>query len=180
MAKSAKPATKSEILSNIAEATELSRKQVASVIESLTCQIKAAVGKKGPGTFALPGLMKIMVIQKPATPKRKGINPFTKQEQIFAVLRTIRDRHPHWPVLIAQTGLNEGYPPGQGHVLPYPYDREGWPSRIPTGLARALTSQRETLGGIGGAETELDPLESVHDTTSWEEKSPLNNDITVL
>lgn len=84
MAKSAKPVTKSEILSNIAEATELSRKQVASVIDALAGQIKAAVGKKGPGVFALPGLLKIMVIQKPATPKRKGINPFTKQEQVFA------------------------------------------------------------------------------------------------
>ena len=84
MAKSANPATKSEILSNIAEATQLSRKQVASVFEALAGQIKAAVGKKGPGVFALPGLMKIMVIQKPATPKRKGINPFTKQEQVFA------------------------------------------------------------------------------------------------
>jgi nucleoid DNA-binding protein len=83
MAKSAKPATKSEILSNIAETTELSRKQVASVFDALAGQIKAAVGKKGPGVFALPGLLKITVILKPATPKRKGINPFTKQEQIF-------------------------------------------------------------------------------------------------
>jgi len=83
MTKSAKPATKSEILSGIAEATQLSRKQVTSVFDALSCQIKAAVGKKGPGVFALPGLLKIMVIQKPATPKRKGINPFTKQEQIF-------------------------------------------------------------------------------------------------
>ena len=83
MVTSAKPATKSEILSNIAEATELSRKQVASVFEALSGQIKAAVGKKGPGVFALPGLLKILVIQKPATPERKGINPFTKQEQIF-------------------------------------------------------------------------------------------------
>jgi nucleoid DNA-binding protein len=83
MAKSAKPVTKSEILSNIAEATKLSRKQVASVLDALSSQIKAAVGKKGPGVFALPGLLKIMVILKPATPQRKGINPFTKQEQIF-------------------------------------------------------------------------------------------------
>ena len=83
MAKSAKPATKSEILSNVAEATRLSRKQVASVFDAISGQIKAAVGKKGPGVFALPGLLKIMVIVKPATPKRKGINPFTKQEQIF-------------------------------------------------------------------------------------------------
>jgi nucleoid DNA-binding protein len=78
-----KPATKSEILSNIAAATQLSRKQVASVFDALSGQIKAGVGKKGPGVFALPGLLKIMVIHKPATPARKGINPFTKQEQIF-------------------------------------------------------------------------------------------------
>lgn len=81
--KAAKAATKSEILSNIASATELSRKQVASVFDALTCQIKCAVNKKGPGIFSLPGLMKITVVTKPATPKRKGINPFTKQEQIF-------------------------------------------------------------------------------------------------
>jgi len=80
----AKPATKSEILSNIAKATQLSRKQVACVFEALAGQIKAAVGKKGPGVFALPGLMKIVVVNKPATPQRKGINPFTKQEQVFA------------------------------------------------------------------------------------------------
>lgn len=84
MAKSAKSPTKSEILSNIAEATQLSRKQVASVFDALSDQIKAAVGRKGPGVFALPGLMKIMVINKPATPERTGINPFTKMEQVFA------------------------------------------------------------------------------------------------
>ena len=33
--------------------------------------------------FVVPGLMKIMVVQKPATPAHKGINPFTKQEQMF-------------------------------------------------------------------------------------------------
>ena len=84
VAKSTKSATKSEILSNIAEATQLSRKQVASVFDALSGQIKDAVGKKGPGVFALPGLIKIIVVNKPATPKRTGINPFTKQEQVFA------------------------------------------------------------------------------------------------
>ncbi len=78
-----KAATKSEILTNIATATKLSRKQVASVFDGLAQQIKAAVGKKGPGVFAVPGLMKITVIHKPATKARKGINPFTKEEQMF-------------------------------------------------------------------------------------------------
>jgi nucleoid DNA-binding protein len=78
-----KAATKSEILTNIATSTELSRKQVSSVLESLGEQIKGAVGKKGPGIFAVPGLMKIIVVTKPATKARMGINPFTKQEQMF-------------------------------------------------------------------------------------------------
>ena len=54
-------------LFRIAESTELSRKQVASVFDALADQIKSAVGKKGPGVFAVPGLMKIIVVQKPAT-----------------------------------------------------------------------------------------------------------------
>ena len=80
----AKLPTKSEILASIAKTGELSRKQVASVFEALSELIKKNVGKKGPGMFVVPGLMKIVVIQKPATKARKGINPFTKQEQMFA------------------------------------------------------------------------------------------------
>ncbi len=79
----AKLPTKSEILSSIAETTELSRKQVASVFDALSGLIKKNVGKKGPGMFTVPGLMKIVVIQKPAVKARKGINPFTKQAQMF-------------------------------------------------------------------------------------------------
>ena len=79
----AKAATKSEILTTIAGATELSRKQVSSVFDALGDLIGKNIGKKGPGIFAVPGLMKITVVNKPATKARKGINPFTKEEQIF-------------------------------------------------------------------------------------------------
>ncbi len=79
----AKAATKSEILSSIAGTTELSRKQVGSVFEALSGIIKSNLGKKGPGIFVVPGLMKIIVVQKPAVPANKGINPFTTQEQMF-------------------------------------------------------------------------------------------------
>ena len=63
----AKAATKSEILAGIATTTELSRKQVASVFDALSDVIKNNVGKKGPGLFVVPGLMKIIVVNKPAT-----------------------------------------------------------------------------------------------------------------
>jgi len=79
----AKLLTKSELLASIAKTTELSRRQVASVFDALSGLIKANVGKKGPGMFVVPGLMKIMVIQKPATKAHKGINPFTKEEVMF-------------------------------------------------------------------------------------------------
>ena len=79
----AKAATKSEILTSIAETVGLSRKQVAATFEALSDLIKSNVGKKGPGLFTVPGLMKIVVIQKPAVKARMGINPFTKQEQMF-------------------------------------------------------------------------------------------------
>ncbi len=78
-----KAPTKSEILSAISAETELSRKQVASVMEAMAGLISKNVGKKGPGLFVVPGLMKITVINKPATKARKGINPFTKEEVMF-------------------------------------------------------------------------------------------------
>jgi|SRR5687768_10940611 nucleoid DNA-binding protein len=83
MANGTKPASKSEIINRISESTELSRKQVSSVFDALAKQIGNAVGKKGPGVFNVPGLMKIKVINKPATKARKGINPFTKEEVMF-------------------------------------------------------------------------------------------------
>jgi nucleoid DNA-binding protein len=79
----AKQLTKSEILNSISATTELSRKQVASVVDALGELAKKNVGKKGPGVFVLSGLLKIVAIQKPAVPAHKGINPFTKQEQMF-------------------------------------------------------------------------------------------------
>jgi nucleoid DNA-binding protein len=78
-----KPPSKSEILNTVAQETGLSRKQVSGVLDALSGQIGKCVGRKGCGTFTVPGLMKINVIQKPATKARKGINPFTGQEQMF-------------------------------------------------------------------------------------------------
>jgi len=79
----AKVPTKSEILASIAETTQLPRKQVGQVFATLADLISKNVGKKGPGAFVVPGLLKIIVVQKPATKAHKGINPFTKVEQMF-------------------------------------------------------------------------------------------------
>lgn len=80
----AKPPTKTEIINNIAEETELSKKQVNAVFDALNDQIKKVIGKRnGPGQFTVPGLCKITVQRKPATKERKGTNPFTGEETVF-------------------------------------------------------------------------------------------------
>jgi len=75
MAAVAKPRSisKSEILKTLAESTELSKKQVASVLDAIANLVGKNIGKKGPGVIALPGLVKIKVVNKPAQPARKGV-----------------------------------------------------------------------------------------------------------
>lgn len=80
---SGKPRTKSEVINNVAEAAAISRQQAKEVFEAMSAMIKRDLGKGGPGTFTVPGLLKLRVIRKPATKARKGINPFTKEETIF-------------------------------------------------------------------------------------------------
>ena len=79
-----KPPTKSEIFTNIAEDTGLTKKDVAAVFESLSGQIKTSLGGRGgAGLFTIPGLLKMRVVKKPATKARQGINPFTGEEMMF-------------------------------------------------------------------------------------------------
>jgi len=78
-----KALTKTQILSDLADATELTKKDVGAVFDALSDLIGKNVGRRGPGIFNVPGLMKIKVIRKPATKARKGINPFTGEETVF-------------------------------------------------------------------------------------------------
>ena len=78
-----KPMTKSEIVSGIAEKTGLAKKDVNAVFEVIGPQIKKSLGKSGAGAYTVPGLMKLVVVRKPATKARMGINPFTGEETMF-------------------------------------------------------------------------------------------------
>jgi nucleoid DNA-binding protein len=83
MAKAApkKPMTKSELLGAIANDTDLSKKEVNAVLESLSTQIAKSLKRRGPGAFTLPGLLKIEKKKVPARKARKGVpNPFKPGE----------------------------------------------------------------------------------------------------
>ena len=87
-AKSKKPPTKTEILTNIANATDLSKKQVAAVMDALATEIKKNLGPRGPGAFAIPGLLKIEKKKVPARPAKKGVpNPFRPGELMDVAAR---------------------------------------------------------------------------------------------
>jgi nucleoid DNA-binding protein len=78
-----KPRTKSQIFSEIADETGLTRRDVAGVFDAMTTIIKKDLGRRGPGMFTVPGLMKIQKVHKPRRPARKGVNPFTGEEMTF-------------------------------------------------------------------------------------------------
>ena len=79
----AKPMSKSEVVAGIADQTGLTKKQVNSVFEAMGEQIRKSLGRRGPGAYTVPGMMKLTVVRKPATKARKGINPFTGEETTF-------------------------------------------------------------------------------------------------
>lgn len=81
MAKKNAAPTKSEIFAHISKETELSKKQVAEVFESLNVILKKSL--RSAGVFTIPGLLKLKVVKKPATKAREGINPFTGEKTMF-------------------------------------------------------------------------------------------------
>lgn len=81
MAKKVGAPTKTEVVAQICKDTKLSRKEVAAVFDSLSGVIRKSL--RGAGLFTMPGLVKMKVVKKPATPARKGINPFTKEAMTF-------------------------------------------------------------------------------------------------
>jgi nucleoid DNA-binding protein len=73
--------TKSQLIDKIAQLQELAKKDVRAMMEALT-EVGHKELKKN-GVFVLPGFAKFVVIKKPATKARKGVNPFTGEEMMF-------------------------------------------------------------------------------------------------
>ncbi len=73
--------TKTAILAEIAENTDLSKKQVSAVLDELAGLIERHIKKGGVGEFTMPGLLKIKTVKKPARKAQKGVpNPFRPGE----------------------------------------------------------------------------------------------------
>lgn len=86
-----KPMTKTEVLNALSEKSGVSKKEVSAVLESLSELIGDNLGKKGPGVFNVPGLMKIQVIRKPATKATTRANPFKPGEMMKVAAKPARN-----------------------------------------------------------------------------------------
>jgi len=79
-----KSLNKTELTATLAEQSGVEPKAVKAVLAALDSVVAASVAKKGAGEFTMPGMFKVTATQVPAKKARKGIDPFTKQERMFA------------------------------------------------------------------------------------------------
>jgi uncharacterized protein (DUF697 family) len=73
-----------------------------------------------------------------------------EQGAVAETVRAARERHPDWPVVVAQTTLHEGYATEEGHMQPYPFASEAAAMAAPEALRRALAYQRSLFEGLPG------------------------------
>ena len=60
--------------------TDLTKKQVAAVLEALTDEVRKSLGNRGAGVFTVPGLLKIEKKKVPARPAQKNVkNPLHRR-----------------------------------------------------------------------------------------------------
>jgi nucleoid DNA-binding protein len=74
-----KAMTREEIVDRLAEATGLSRQQVAGLLAELASLVMKTFDQ-GPDEFTLPGLLTLKVVRKPATEPRIEFDPVSNQE----------------------------------------------------------------------------------------------------
>jgi len=75
--------TKSQFVTTLAEKSGLNRKQATSALGTINTMIAQQLGKRGPGEVLLPDLLRLSVVNKPATRQHEGINPFTKEPMTY-------------------------------------------------------------------------------------------------
>ena len=86
-----KPMTKAEVVSSLAERTGMQKSEVQGFFDELEGLIGEELGKKGPGSFNFPGLMKIVVQRKDATPETTKKNPFKPGEMMTVKAKPARN-----------------------------------------------------------------------------------------
>jgi nucleoid DNA-binding protein len=85
--------TKAQVLTELATTTEIDKKTVTTVLDALNDLATRELKSAEAGEFVIPGMVKLRVVDKPATEERQGINPHTRQPMTIAAKpasRTVR------------------------------------------------------------------------------------------
>ena len=75
--------SKSQFVATLAEKSGLNKKQAASALDTINVMVAHQLGKRGPGEVLIPGLLKLNIVDKPATRQHEGVNPFTKEPMTY-------------------------------------------------------------------------------------------------
>ena len=75
--------SKSQFVATLAEISGLNKKQALSALDTINAMVAQQLGKQGPGEVLIPGLLKLLIVDKPATPQHEGVNPFTKEPMTY-------------------------------------------------------------------------------------------------
>jgi len=75
--------SKTQFVELMAQHSGLTKKQVASALDALNVTVAQQLGKRGPGEVIIPGLLRLAIAEKPATPAHEGINPFTREPMTY-------------------------------------------------------------------------------------------------
>ncbi len=65
---------KSQFLTILAEKSGLSELQAGAALDTINAIITQQLGKQGPGEILIPGLLKLNVVERPATGQHEGIH----------------------------------------------------------------------------------------------------------
>ena len=80
---STKRMSKSQFVTTLAEKSGLNKNQAASALDTINTMVAQQLGKGGPGEVLIPGLLKLNIVNKPATRKHEGLNPFTGEPMTY-------------------------------------------------------------------------------------------------
>ncbi len=75
--------TKSEFVTALSEKSGLNHQQASSALDVISAIVTQQLGKGGPGEVLIPGLLRLNVVDKPATLQHEGVNPFTKEPMTY-------------------------------------------------------------------------------------------------
>jgi len=75
--------SKAQFVESMAKHSGLTKQQTVAALAALNATIAHELGKRGPGEVVIPGLLRLGVVEKPATSQHEGINPFTKEPMTY-------------------------------------------------------------------------------------------------